>query len=67
MSDQLSNLLQSVKTLNSTKKEDPNQRLINSLKKALKATTPEHPGSPWEIEEEENDKPKTGYWLREAD
>ena len=67
MSDKLSSLLQSVNNLNFNKKEDPDQKLINALDKALKCTTPERPGCPWDIDEEENEQRRPGYWIPEND
>lgn len=35
------------------KAEDPEVRVEEALAKALEATTPEHPGTPWEKQEKE--------------
>lgn len=67
MSDKLSNLLYSTQNLIPTKKEDPDQKLINALEKALKATTPERAGCPWDIDEEEDEQRSPGYWFPEGD
>lgn len=65
MSDKLSLLLQEVSTQKSTKSDDPNQRIIDALKKALKATTPTHAGTPWDNEEDKI--PSIEYCLRESE
>lgn len=67
MADKLSKLLQKVQIQSSSKDKDPNQRLIDALDRALKATTPERPGCPWDRIEEDNEQEKRGIWIPEAD
>lgn len=66
MSDALKQVLQAPADWKPAKSEDPDQRLIDALDKALKATTPERAGCPWDVVEEENERPE--YWrLPEGD
>jgi len=67
MSDKLSFILQSVNDLTFNKKETSDQKLINALDKALKATTPEYAGCPWDLEEEENEQRNPEYWLPQGE
>lgn len=53
MSDKLSDLLRTIEPLQPPKNSDPEQRVIEALEKALAATTPEHPGTPWDRLESE--------------
>lgn len=36
--------------------DEPSDRVERALKKALAATTPERAGSPWDVEEEEEEE-----------
>lgn len=68
MSDKLSDLMRQAADLAPAKSEDPDQRLIDALGKALEATTPEYAGCPWD-ETTEGDREQardTGVWLPEA-
>lgn len=67
MSDTLSEMLQRPANWKPRKEEDPDKRLENALERALKATTPERPGCPWDSLEEDNERREPGYWLPEGD
>jgi len=66
MSDNLSHILQSVGDWTPSRKEDPDQRIIDALDRALQATTPERPGCPWD-EQEKKQENSSGYWLPEGE
>ena len=66
MSDRLAALLRDAAPNKPLKSEDPDQRVIDALAKALEFTTPERPGCPWDESEEEIEQRSPGYWLPEG-
>ena len=49
------------------KPADPDELLIEALDKALRATTPERPGCPWDELEEDREQEKPGVWFPEGE
>jgi hypothetical protein len=50
-----------------SKTEDHDELMEDALEKALKATTPERPGCPWDEVEEEHERREPGFWVSEGD
>ncbi len=67
MSDKLSEILQIPSTWAPSKTEDPDQRVIDALQKALDATTPERAGCPWDEDDKEEGRNESGIWIVESD
>ena len=67
LSDKLSAILQQLAEHKPSKSEDPDQRVVDALERALKATTPERPGCPWDELEEDHERRDPGFWLPEGD
>lgn len=69
MSDRLSSLLQQVAALDTARViDDPDERVRVALERALEATTPEHPGAPWDnLESDRDEEPQRGIWIPEND
>lgn len=65
MSDKLSKLLQKVENITLNKIENPDQKIIKALEKALKTTTPTHAGCPWD--DEDKKEQIKGGWIPEGD
>jgi len=63
MSDELSEILQSVKVQERPKDDDPDQRVIEAMAKALKATTTEYAGCPWDKTKEDEKAERPGIWI----
>lgn len=68
MSDKLSEILSQVVPRKPVKSEDPDQRVVESLEKALENTTPERAGAPWDDKREEESErtERTGLWFPEG-
>ena len=66
MSDALARKLREPLDQQPRKSEDPDQRVIDALERALKATTPSRPGCPWDEIEEDNEQRKPGFWIPEG-
>lgn len=66
--DKLSAVLQQASNWTPSKEEDPDQLVINALERALKATTPERAGCPWDkLEGEDEQEERSGIWLSAGD
>jgi hypothetical protein len=66
MSDSLERALW-VQRSQSKKAEDPDERVREALAKALEATTPEHPGAPWDKEDEVSSDDRRGWHIPQGD
>ena len=49
------------------KPDDPDQRQIDALQKALDNTTPEYAGTPWDAGEEDERREERGIWIPGGD
>jgi hypothetical protein len=50
-----------------TKSEDPDQRVIDAMERALAATTPERAGTPWDLIEENKEPERKGTLIPEGE
>lgn len=50
-----------------TKADDPDQRQIDALQKALDHTTPEYAGTPWDAGDKDERREEPGIWLPAGD
>jgi len=67
MSDALEKMLWIEPSSKSKKAEDPDERVEEALRKALEATTPDHPGTPWDKQELEPSDDRRGYRIPEGE